>query len=481
MTGRRETAALAAIVAIGAAVRFTGLGEQSYWLDESFTVLTIDHDLGGMLDAVADNESSPPLYYVLAWLWSQAFGVDEAGLRSLSALLGTLTVPAAFLAARRLISRPAALATALLVAVNPFLVWYSQEARAYALAILLATVSVHLAARAAEEGDARSLGGWALAAAGAVASHYFALFLVAAEAVWLLRAPASARRARVAIAAVAAVCVALVPLALAQRDNGGASGFREAALSGRIADVPKEFLLGEFGGPFRGLGPLCAVLAAAAVALLVARGSAEERRRAVVPAALGAATVALALVAVPLGFDYLTPRHLAIAWVPLFLVVAAGLATRGARAAGTALAAALAIAFAAITLAIPFDDDLQRDDWRAAARAVGDPREPRAILMSPATGFVPLSLYEPGTAATPGPEFEVSEIAVIAMTRGDAARLPPGPPAPGFRPLRVESHASFAAARYVSDRPRQVSARALTGIRLTGEPTGVVYQAPPAP
>jgi mannosyltransferase len=476
MTDRGQAAVLAAITALAAALRFAGLDVQSYWLDESFTVLVVDRDLGGTLDGIAEVESTPPLYYLLAWLWAKAFGTDEAALRSLSALLGTLTVPAAYLAARRLLSATAGVVIALLVAVSPFLVWYSQEARAYALAILLGTVSLLLMARAMQERDGRSLAWWALAAGAAVASHYFVVLLVACEAIVLLRVLAGARAARVAVASVAGVCLALVPLALAQRDNGGASGFREAALSGRIRDIPKEFLLGEFGGPVRGLGPLCALLAGTALVLLVARADPGQRRRAAVPAALALGAVALALVAALVGEDYLTPRHLAAAWVPAFLVVAAGATAARARVAGAVVAGALAVAFAAITISVPFDEDLQRDDWRGAAKALGTRDGARAIVMSPATGFVPLSLYEPGTAATPGPSFEVREIAVIAMTRTDGQRLPPGPPAPGFRPLRVELHPSFAAARFVSDRPLRVDARALRSIRLTGEPTGVVYQ-----
>jgi hypothetical protein len=65
---------------------------------------------------------------------------------------------------------------------------------------------------------------------------------------------------------------------------------------------------------------------------------------------------------------------------------------------------------------------------------------------------------------------------VIAMTRSDEPRLPPGPPLPGFRPLRVELHASYAAARYVADPPRPVTVEALAATRLTAAPTGVVYQ-----
>src|SRR5438876_576650 len=80
---------------------------------------------------------TPPFYYMLAWGWAKLFGTGEVGLRSLSALAGTLTIPAAYAAGRALSSRRAGLIAAALFAVNPLLVWYSQEARAYALLALL--------------------------------------------------------------------------------------------------------------------------------------------------------------------------------------------------------------------------------------------------------------------------------------------------------------------------------------------------------
>ena len=55
-----------------------------------------------MLRSVRVSESNPPLYYVLAWGWAKAFGTGEAGLRSLSALLGAATVPVGFLIGRQL-------------------------------------------------------------------------------------------------------------------------------------------------------------------------------------------------------------------------------------------------------------------------------------------------------------------------------------------------------------------------------------------
>ncbi len=83
----------AAIVLAGAALRFATIASQSYWYDEATTVRELHMSFGGLLHAVAHRESTPPLYYVLAWVWAKAFGTGEAGLRSLSALAGVGTIP----------------------------------------------------------------------------------------------------------------------------------------------------------------------------------------------------------------------------------------------------------------------------------------------------------------------------------------------------------------------------------------------------
>jgi mannosyltransferase len=126
----RHLQALVGLTAVAAALRFATLGVQSFWFDEAVTVGLVERDLGEMLERIPDSESTPPLYYLLAWGWTTLVGTGEVGLRSLSALLGTATVPVAYAAARTLVSRRAGLVAAALVAVNPFLVWYSQEGRA---------------------------------------------------------------------------------------------------------------------------------------------------------------------------------------------------------------------------------------------------------------------------------------------------------------------------------------------------------------
>src|SRR5690606_24496795 len=90
----------------------------------------------------------PPLYPILGWLWCGVLGTSDLAMRSLPALLGTLTVPAIFLAARRLFDARVALLSALLLAVSPYQVYYSQEHRYYALTLLLGTLSVWLLLRA---------------------------------------------------------------------------------------------------------------------------------------------------------------------------------------------------------------------------------------------------------------------------------------------------------------------------------------------
>ncbi len=174
-----------ALTALAASLRFSTLGLQSYRHDEAVTAgRVLVSSLSGTMHLVWTSESTPPLYYLVAWLWSHLFGVQEVGLRSLSALFGTATVPVAYLAGRELIGRRTGVAVAAIVAVNPILVWYSQDARAYALLVLLSTAALLFFLRA-RGGAGKDLAWWAAFSALALATHYFAIFPIAIEAAWL--------------------------------------------------------------------------------------------------------------------------------------------------------------------------------------------------------------------------------------------------------------------------------------------------------
>ena len=173
-------------MAVGAVLRFATLGAQSYWFDEAQAAHELHLSLGAMLSRMVAVETAPPLYFVLGWAWAHLFGTGEVALRSLSALAGTALIPVAYLCGRELVSRRAGVLTAAFVAVNPFMVWYSQEAREYMQVALLCGISLYWFLRVWRDPSGRNIAWWTLFSVLALLTHYFAAFLIAPEALWLL-------------------------------------------------------------------------------------------------------------------------------------------------------------------------------------------------------------------------------------------------------------------------------------------------------
>src|SRR5437588_5992509 len=96
---------VACLTALAAVLRFTRIGHQGFWFDEANTALLVHFSPGKMIGLIPQTESTPPLYYCLAWVWARVFGYGETGLRSLSALAGVATVPVVYGAASKLISK----------------------------------------------------------------------------------------------------------------------------------------------------------------------------------------------------------------------------------------------------------------------------------------------------------------------------------------------------------------------------------------
>jgi 4-amino-4-deoxy-L-arabinose transferase-like glycosyltransferase len=430
----RHLQALAAITVAGAALRFATLGVQSFWLDEAATVDLVRKGFGDMLSGVSAGESTPPLYYIVAWVWAKVFGTDEVALRSLSAVIGTATIPLAFALGRRVAGRTAGLVAAALCAFNPLLVWYSQEARSYALLVLLSGLTLLAMLDALERPDRRRLGLWALAATAALATHYFAGFLIAAEAAWLLyRSPARARVGGAA-AVVAAAALALLPLALHQRSTGAAAFISASGIGRRLAQIPKQFAIG-YQGPLEVvLTVLAALLLAYGVLRLVASAAGPSRHRAFVLAVLGLAAIGAPLVLALIGPDYLLARNVLAAWLPLSIALAVGYAAPRAPREGLVAAAALCAIGLVVVIASATNEAYQRDNWRAAAKALGKPNQPRAIIVTPTSGRLPLLLYLHGAEPIPPQGVDVKEIDYVGL----APRLPgqaPHPPRPTVIPL----------------------------------------------
>ncbi|GAB4407451.1 MAG: hypothetical protein Kow00106_00250 [Anaerolineae bacterium] len=144
---RRHTWAAPLIVLLLAfAVRFHALEAQSLWNDEGNSLRLAERTIPDLLDA-AGRDIHPPGYYLALKGWTALAGKSEFGLRSLSALEGVLTVALTVALGRRLFGRAAGTLAGLFVALNPFAVYYSQEARMYAQLALLSAASMALFAR----------------------------------------------------------------------------------------------------------------------------------------------------------------------------------------------------------------------------------------------------------------------------------------------------------------------------------------------
>lgn len=163
--------------------------------DEMSTLWIVrDNGPGGIIDAVAsDAEISPPLYFLSAWLSTQLGSAPEL-VRLPALIAGTACVPLVFQLGRRSVGLVPGLIAATLMALSPFLVFFSASGRAYTLmlALLLGSTLAMLAAR--RTGRTRWWVAYGLASCLAIYSHYTAVFVLLAQFAWLIWAEPSLRR-----------------------------------------------------------------------------------------------------------------------------------------------------------------------------------------------------------------------------------------------------------------------------------------------
>ena len=131
---------LTLILLLAAGLRLYRLDGQSFWADEGNSVVLARESVGEIIQAAAA-DIHPPAYYLMLKAWGQVFGLRERGARSLSALLGVLVVLGVYLTGALLKNKRTGLLAALLAAGNPFLIYYSQEARMYQLLALAGVFS----------------------------------------------------------------------------------------------------------------------------------------------------------------------------------------------------------------------------------------------------------------------------------------------------------------------------------------------------
>jgi mannosyltransferase len=139
--GAKGTAALLTLCAF--ILRVHGLDFQSLWRDEVDSIHFATRDLSSMVSMFLKEGENGPLYFALLRPWAYAVGTGDFALRYSSLFFGVLIVPLIFLLGRRLASDRVGLLGALLAALSPYLIWYSQELKMYTMIAFLSALSAN--------------------------------------------------------------------------------------------------------------------------------------------------------------------------------------------------------------------------------------------------------------------------------------------------------------------------------------------------
>lgn len=382
---------------VGAALRLE-LAGQSLLSDELATYWEVS--TMGFRDLVStihsDAEISPPLSFVLSWLALQAESTP-AWVRAPSLVAGVITIPTVYLIGERVSGRAAGLTAAGLTTFAPFMVFYSAEARGYAVAIALLALSTLAMLVALDDRRRRWWAGYAVASCAAAYSHYTCVFVLAAQFLWIVWAYPEARRA--ALLANVAAAVAYVPwLSGLQADlDSPTTDILSALQPFSLEAVGTSLVHWSVGYPYAILvppeavpgKPALAMLALGLVTALVAvvvrgrrstgPGLAASKRGAVLMLTLALATPVGAAIMSAVGSNLFSTRNLAASWPGLALAAALLLVSAGPRL--RILTAGLAVAALAIGAVKLLDDSRQRPPYEDMAAFINARSEPGDVVI----------------------------------------------------------------------------------------------------
>jgi mannosyltransferase len=181
-----------AIVAVGAVLRLIALGHKSLWLDEIASVVITRLPSQAFWSMLWHAEGNMALYYVLLrpWLF---FGVGEASVRVLSAVIGIASIPLMYVLGKRLFGEATARVATVFFALNACAIWVSQEARGYSLLVLAVVASTYLFVRLVERPTLALACAYGVVTGLTLYCHYFGMFVPAAHLISLVALPEGRR------------------------------------------------------------------------------------------------------------------------------------------------------------------------------------------------------------------------------------------------------------------------------------------------
>jgi mannosyltransferase len=173
------------IISLSICVSVVTLASQSIRLDEAQSIWVSTKSVSQILQLDAQ-DVLVPLYELLLHVWMQLFGTSVLAARSLSFIFFLATLPVLYTLAKETNSKKVAMITITLFSLSPFIMWYSSEARMYTLFTFVTTLSQLFFVRFISSAGRSSKVGYVITAILGLYTHYFFIFLLASQFLYLL-------------------------------------------------------------------------------------------------------------------------------------------------------------------------------------------------------------------------------------------------------------------------------------------------------
>lgn len=246
---------LLCLLLLGFWLRVHGLEASSLWIDEGLTPLRSSYGPAEIfsnrvvIQEGVTYDTHPAFYYLLVHFSRQLWGESDFGYRYLSLVFGVLLIPVVYQLGRRLESRPVGLVAAMLLAVSPSQIWYSQEARMYTLLAWLAALGSYGLWRAVSgrEHLLRWFTLYLLSMGLAFYTHYTAIFLIAGQGIawlWLLWRAGYRRLIGLGLGTGLLLLIPIIPFTVPRLFTGAETNYFYVPIWIMLQDVVHGFGLG---------------------------------------------------------------------------------------------------------------------------------------------------------------------------------------------------------------------------------------------
>lgn len=167
------------LVIAGAFLRLYNLGYCSLWLDEATTYRISSQSFVAIWQTVVNGEVNPPLFYWVEHVML-TLGNDEILLRLVSAIFGILTIPLFFIIGTEFLDEDVGIVAAAACTISPFLIYYSQEARAFSMMLFFIALATIFYIRALKSSNWKQWALFGIFSALAFWSHFYSIVMITA-------------------------------------------------------------------------------------------------------------------------------------------------------------------------------------------------------------------------------------------------------------------------------------------------------------